>query len=57
MHDERDIEFFCSGNVDEDTIFTYDSNTDVYGSCAATLNDEFCVIGSRGSEKRQVRMK
>ena len=29
------------GNVDEDTVFTYDEDTEVYASCAATLNDEF----------------
>ena len=41
------------GNVDEDNVFTYDEDTEVYASCAATFNDEFWVIGGR-NQKRQV---
>ena len=44
---------FYSGNVDDDTLFTYDVDTEVEASCAATLNDEFWVIGGY-SRKRQV---
>ena len=29
------------GNVDDDTAFTYDDDTEVYASCAATLHGEF----------------
>ena len=44
------------GNVDEDTVFTFDEDTEVYASCAATLNDEFWVIGGK-NQKRQVMIK
>ena len=40
------------GNVDDDTTFTYETDTGVYRSCAATLHGEFWVFG--GSKKRQV---
>ena len=40
------------GNVDDDTIFTYETGTAVYRSRAATLHGEFWVFG--GSKKRQV---
>ena len=43
------------GNVDDDTAFTYDDDTEVYASCAATLHGEFWVIG--GNKKRQVNIK
>ena len=42
-----------SGNIDDDTIFTYGRNTEVYASCAATLHNEFWVIGGQ-NKKRQV---
>ena len=41
------------GNIDDDTIFTYGADTEVYKSCAATLNNEFWVIGG-WNKKRQV---
>ena len=44
------------GNVDDDTVFTYDDNTEVYASCAATLQSEFWVVGGRYKE-RQVIIK
>ena len=50
------IENIPKGNVDDDTVFTFDAGTEVYKSCAATLNDEFWVIG--GYERiRQVFMR
>ena len=41
--------------MDDETVFTYDSDTEVHQSCAATLNDEFWVIGG-SNKKRQVIM-
>ena len=43
------------GNVDDDIVFTYDVETEVEASCAATLNDEFWVIGGY-YKKRQVKI-
>ena len=37
-------------------MFTFDADTEVYESCAATLNDEFWVIGGV-NKKRQVIIK
>ena len=42
-----------SGEVDYDINFTYEDNTEVRGSCAASLHDEMWVLGSY-SKKRQV---
>ena len=42
-----------SGNIDADTVFTYETDTEVYASCAATLHGEFWVIGG-ANKKRQV---
>ena len=39
--------------MDGETVFTYDTDTEVHQSCAATLNDEFWVIGG-SNKKRQV---
>ena len=50
------LKVFSIGNVDDDTVFTIDADTEVYESCAATLNDEFWVIGGN-SKKRQVIIK
>ena len=44
---------FILGNVDYDPEFTFDEDTEVYGSCAASLNDEFWVLGGN-NKKRQV---
>jgi len=44
------------GNIDGDTVFTFDADTEVWQSCAATLNDEFWVIGGL-NKKRQVIIK
>ena len=43
---------FHSGNFDDDTLITYDTETEVYSSCSANLNDENYVIG--GSNENQV---
>ena len=42
--------------MDDDINFTYDTNTEVYYSCAASLNDEMWVLGG-SSNKRQVNLK
>ena len=42
------------GNVDDDTVFTYDTDTEVDASCVATLNGEFWVIGGN-IKRRQVK--
>ena len=39
------ILFSHLGNIDDDTLFTYGADTEVYTSCAATWNNEFWVIG------------
>ena len=48
--------FFCLGNVDDDIVFTFEDDTEIYESCSATLNDEFWVIGGY-YKKRQVIIK
>ena len=47
--------FLNLGNVDDDIVFKYDVETEVEASCAATLNDEFWVIGGY-YKKRQVNI-
>ena len=42
--------------MDDDINFTYDDNTGVSGSCAASLNDEMWVLGG-ASYMRQVNLK
>ena len=42
--------------MDNDINFTYDLNTEVYESCAATLDGEMFVLGGR-NEERQVNTK
>ena len=37
--------FIHSGEVDDDINFTYEDNTEVYGSCAASLHDQMWVFG------------
>ena len=54
MIDNFFIKIF-KGNFDDDTIFTFDAETEVDGSCAATLNGEFWVIGGN-LKKRQVNL-
>ena len=44
------------GEVDDDINFTYDTNTEVYRSCAASLNNEMWVLGG-SSKQRQVNLK
>ena len=44
------------GEVDDDINFTYEDNTQVYRSCAASLNDEMWVLGGY-TKKRQVNLK
>ena len=42
--------------MDDDINFNYEDNTEVSGSCAASLNDEMWVLG--GSHKqRQVNLQ
>ena len=43
-----------SGEVDNDINFTYETNTAVYGSCAASLNDEMWILGG-SSQKEEVK--
>ena len=45
-----------SGEVDDDINFTYEDRTEVYYSCAASLNDEMWVLGG-SIQKRQVNLK
>ena len=44
------------GEVDDDIDFSYEANTQVSLSCAASLNDEMWVFGGN-SKKRQVNFK
>jgi len=44
------------GEVDDDIDFTFEENTEVYESCAASLNDEMWVLGG-WYKKRQVNLK
>ena len=44
------------GEVDDDINFTFEDNTDVEFSCAASLNDEMWVLGGN-YKKRQVNLK
>ena len=44
------------GEVDDNINFTYDANTEVYYSCAASLNDEMWVFGGY-YKRRQVNFK
>lgn len=44
-----------SGEVDDDINFAYDTNTEVYASCAASLNGEMFVLGG-WEQKRQVNI-
>ena len=50
------IHLLSSGNYDDDLDFTYDENTDVYGSCSASLNDKMLIFGG-WNQKRQVYIK
>ena len=43
----------CLGEVNDDINFTYDANTQVYASCAASLDGEMFVLGG-WNQKRQV---
>ena len=44
------------GEVDDDINFTFEDNTEVSYSCAASLNDEMWVLGGN-KQKRQVNPK
>ena len=56
---QYDIEFYFLiqpyhlGDVEDDISFTFDDYTEVYYSCAATLNDEMWILGG-ANYKRQV---
>ena len=41
-----------SGEVDDDLNFSYEKNTEVYESCAASLNGEMWVLGSNHLPKQ-----
>ena len=45
--------FLFLGEFDDDIDFTYDTNTEVYLSCTAALNDEMWVLGGN-NRPRQV---
>ena len=46
------------GEFDDDLNFAYEHNTEVLGSCAATLDGEMFVLGGYHSEyKKQVNIK
>ena len=42
------------GGEDPNLEFTMGPDTSAYGSCSATLNDEFYIFGGSGEFKRQV---
>ena len=44
------------GEVDDDINFAYDTNTEVYGSCAASLNGKMFVLGG-WNQRKQVNIK
>ena len=46
------IFFLFEGEVDDDIYFTYDTNTEVYLSCTATLNGEMWVLGGNSHEQQ-----
>ena len=46
---------FNKGEVDDDIDFTYDEDTEVEQSCAASLNGEMWVLGGY-YEQRQVNI-
>ena len=57
IHDSYSlIDFYVLGNVDDDIVFTYETDTEVFKSCAATLNGEFWVLGGY-NQRRQVVLK
>ena len=39
------IHLLSLGDYDDDLNFTYDENTEVVGSCSASLNDKMLVFG------------
>ena len=47
---------YDSGKFDNDINFTYEPNTEVEDSCAATLDGEMFVLGG-WNHKRQVNTK
>ena len=42
-----------AGEVDDDIDFTFEQNTEVYGSCATSLEGEMWVLGGE-QQQRQV---
>ena len=50
----KGIIIFFIGNVNRAINLNFDAGTEVYGSCGATLNGQFMIIGGL-NEKRQVR--
>ena len=46
------ITFLFEGEFDDDIDFTYDTNTEVYLSCTAVLNDEMWVLGGNSHEQQ-----
>ena len=48
--------YLSSGEVDDDINFAYDTNTEVYESCAAALNGKMFVLGG-WNQRKQVNIK
>ena len=48
--------YLSSGEVDDDINLNYDANTEVFGSCAASLNGKMFVLGG-WNQAQQVNIK
>ena len=53
---QQEYNIIHSGEVDNDINFTYETNTEVYASCAALLDDEMWILGGY-SKKRPVNLQ
>ena len=51
------INFRCSGNINEDLDFEYSDGTSAHFGCGATLHNVFWYFGGSGSNKRQVKFQ
>ena len=52
----RDRNTWFIGEIDDDINFTMGANTEAYGSCATSFNNEMYVFGDH-SERRQIRFE
>ena len=52
---EKNVHGIFSGDIDDDINFEYESNTEVYQSCATTLDGEMWVLGGY-YKRRQVNI-